>query len=160
MMIVLLEKEHRNKSKDGLGIKRRLVWPEVQQEKTGADQASRGGALWNKAQGNWINPASKEGAEKPHLHVVPLASTAGSVDGSQAGSRRAAGPSKPITPASSNQAALDPEEEELFADSQPKNSHPPAKRRVPEWFGTSAATAGHETQTKKCKTETKKGIFS
>ncbi|XP_031966469.1 Werner syndrome ATP-dependent helicase isoform X2 [Corvus moneduloides] len=160
MMIVLLEKEHRNKSKDGLGIKRRLVWPEGQQEKTGADQASRGGALWNEAQGNWINPASKEGAEKPHLHVVPLASTAGSVDGSQAGSRGAAGPSKPITLAPSNQAALDPEEEELFADSQPKNSHPPAKRRVPEWFGTSASTVGPETQTKKCKTETKRGIFS
>uniref|UniRef100_A0A8C3DYR7 DNA 3'-5' helicase n=1 Tax=Corvus moneduloides TaxID=1196302 RepID=A0A8C3DYR7_CORMO len=159
MMIVLLEKEHRNKSKDGLGIKRRLVWPEGQQEKTGADQASRGGALWN--EGNWINPASKEGAEKPHLHVVPLASVSRwSVDGSQAGSRGAAGPSKPITLAPSNQAALDPEEEELFADSQPKNSHPPAKRRVPEWFGTSASTVGPETQTKKCKTETKRGIFS
>lgn len=42
------------------------------------------------------------------------------MDASQAGSRGAAGPSKPITPASSNQAALDPEEEELFANSQPK----------------------------------------
>ncbi|NXA09667.1 WRN helicase, partial [Sapayoa aenigma] len=48
MMIVLLEKEDKNKSQDGLSIKRRLVWPERQQEKTGADQASRGSALWNK----------------------------------------------------------------------------------------------------------------
>ncbi|NXS22189.1 WRN helicase, partial [Mystacornis crossleyi] len=47
MVIALLEKEDRNKSQDGLGIKRRLVWPERQQEKTGADQASRGGASWN-----------------------------------------------------------------------------------------------------------------
>ncbi|NXA62965.1 WRN helicase, partial [Mohoua ochrocephala] len=47
MTIALLEKEERNKAQDGLGIKRRLVWPEGQQEKTGADQASRGGASWN-----------------------------------------------------------------------------------------------------------------
>ncbi|NXP60258.1 WRN helicase, partial [Chloropsis cyanopogon] len=138
MVIALLEKEDRNKSQDGLGIKRRLVWPEGQQGKTGADQAHREGALWNKTQGSEINPASKEGAEKTHLHVVPVARAAGSVDASQAGSRGPAGPSKPITPASSNQPALNPEEEELFADTQPKNSHPPAKRRVPEWFGTSA----------------------
>ncbi|XP_054148980.1 bifunctional 3'-5' exonuclease/ATP-dependent helicase WRN isoform X1 [Melozone crissalis] len=137
MMIVLLEKENRNKSQDGLGFKRRLVWPEGQQGKTGADQARRQGALWNKTQ------------------------AAGSVDGSQAGSRGAAGPSKPTTVASSHQPALHPEQkEQLLADSQPKSSHPPAKRRVPEWFGTSAATPGAVTQTKKCKTETKKGIFS
>ncbi|XP_068044358.1 LOW QUALITY PROTEIN: bifunctional 3'-5' exonuclease/ATP-dependent helicase WRN [Anomalospiza imberbis] len=160
MMIALLEKEDRNKSQDGLGIKRRLVWPEGQQGKTGAAQASREGALWNKKQGSGINPASREGAGKTHLHVVPLAWAAGSLDGSQAGSRGPAGPSKPSTPASSKQPALDPEEEELLADSQPKNSHPPAKRRMPEWFGTSAATAGAVTRTTKCKTETRKGIFS
>ncbi|NXB87953.1 WRN helicase, partial [Vidua chalybeata] len=121
MMIALLEKENRNKSQDGLGIKRRLVWPEGQQGKTGADQASREGALWNKKQGSGLNPASREGAGKTHLHEVPLAWAAGSVDGSQAGSRGPAGPSEPITPASSKQPALDPEEEEeLFADSQPK----------------------------------------
>ncbi|KFW81587.1 Werner syndrome ATP-dependent helicase, partial [Manacus vitellinus] len=104
MTIALLEKEDRNKSQDGLGIKRRLVWPEGQQEKTGADQASREGALWNKTQ------VSKS---------------------------RAAGSPKPITVTSSNPPALDPEEDELFADSQPKNSHFPPKRKVPEWFGTS-----------------------
>ncbi|NXD02247.1 WRN helicase, partial [Certhia familiaris] len=47
MMIALLEKEDRNKSRDGIGIKRRLVWPEEQKEKTEAEQASRKGALWN-----------------------------------------------------------------------------------------------------------------
>ncbi|XP_027545661.1 Werner syndrome ATP-dependent helicase isoform X2 [Neopelma chrysocephalum] len=137
MTIALLEKEDRNKSQGGLGIKRRLVWPEGQQEKTGADQASREGALWKKTQ------------------VV------GSVDGSQAGSRGATGPLKPITVTSPNRPALDPEEDELFADCQPKNSHLPPKRKVPEWFGTSAAaTVLPVTQTKKCKTETRKGIFS
>ncbi|KAM7053390.1 bifunctional 3'-5' exonuclease/ATP-dependent helicase WRN isoform 4-T4 [Acridotheres tristis] len=162
MMIALLEQEERNKSQDVLGIKRRLVWPEGQQGKTGADQASRQGDLWIKTQGNGINPASKERAEKTHLHVVPLAlgKAAGSTDARQAGSRGAAGFSKPIPPASSNQPTLDPEEEELFGDSQPKNSHPPAKRRVPEWFGTSAERADPITQTKKCRTETRKGIFS
>ncbi|NXO62484.1 WRN helicase, partial [Phainopepla nitens] len=120
MMIALLEKEDRNKSQGGLGIKRRLVWPEGQQEKTGADQTGGKGALWNKTQGDEINPASREGAEKTHLHVVPLGKAAGSVDASLAGSRGAAGPSKPITSASSNQPALDPEQEEPFADSQTK----------------------------------------
>ncbi|XP_064567475.1 bifunctional 3'-5' exonuclease/ATP-dependent helicase WRN isoform X1 [Zonotrichia leucophrys gambelii] len=161
MMIVLLEKENRNKSQDGLGFKRRLVWPEGQQGKTGADQARREGALWNKTQGSGINPAAREGAGKTHLHMVPSAWAAGSVDGSQAGSRGAAGPSKPTTVASSHQPALHPEQKaQLLADPQPKSLHPPVKRRVPEWFGTSAATPGAVTQTKKCKTETKKGIFS
>ncbi|XP_030802815.1 LOW QUALITY PROTEIN: Werner syndrome ATP-dependent helicase [Camarhynchus parvulus] len=119
MMIVLLEKEDRNKSQDGLGFKRRLVWPEGQQGKTGADQARREGALWNKTQ------------------------AAATVDGSQAVSRGAAGPSKPTTAASSHEPALHPKQkEQLLAESQPKSSHPPAKRRVPEWFGTAAATPG------------------
>lgn len=46
MMIALLEKEDRNKSQDVSGIKRRLLWPEGQQGKAGADQASRQGAWW------------------------------------------------------------------------------------------------------------------
>ncbi|NXL67499.1 WRN helicase, partial [Chordeiles acutipennis] len=45
MTIALLEKEERNKSRDGSGVKRMLVWPEGQQEKTGDNQASRQAAL-------------------------------------------------------------------------------------------------------------------
>ncbi|KFP84559.1 Werner syndrome ATP-dependent helicase, partial [Acanthisitta chloris] len=85
MMIAVLEKEARKKSQDGLGMKRRLIWPEGQQEKRRADEASREGALWNKTQ------VSK---------------------------RRGAAGSTAL--ASYNQPALDPEEEELFGDSQPK----------------------------------------
>uniref|UniRef100_A0A8C0BHV3 DNA 3'-5' helicase n=1 Tax=Buteo japonicus TaxID=224669 RepID=A0A8C0BHV3_9AVES len=48
MTIALLEKEDRKKSQDGSGVKRMLVWSEGQQEKTGADKASREDALWNK----------------------------------------------------------------------------------------------------------------
>ncbi|NWU87348.1 WRN helicase, partial [Onychorhynchus coronatus] len=112
MTIALLEKEDRNKSQDGLGIKRRLVWPEGQQEKTGADQASREGALWKKTQ---VSKSSNTTAS-----FLSHGKAAGSVDGSQAGSRGAAGPPKPITVTPCNQPALDPEEDELFADSQPK----------------------------------------
>ncbi|NXW24710.1 WRN helicase, partial [Circaetus pectoralis] len=138
MTIALLEKENRKKSQDGSGVKRMLVWSEGQQEKTGADQASREDALWSKTKGNLINPTLKEGAEKTHLQAVPSASAVQSVDDSQPGSGAAAGHLKPITLASWNQPALNPDEEELFADSQPKSSHPPCKRKVPEWFGTSA----------------------
>ncbi|XP_049671326.1 bifunctional 3'-5' exonuclease/ATP-dependent helicase WRN isoform X4 [Accipiter gentilis] len=90
MTIALLEKEDRKKSQDDSGVKRMLVWSEGQQEKTGADQASREDALWSKT----------------------------------------------------------------------KSSHPPCKRKVPEWFGTSAVTVLPLTQTKKSKAETRKGIFS
>lgn len=48
MAIALLEKKDRNKFQDGSGVKRMLVWSEGQQEKTGADQASRENALWSK----------------------------------------------------------------------------------------------------------------
>ncbi|XP_076193523.1 bifunctional 3'-5' exonuclease/ATP-dependent helicase WRN isoform X1 [Aptenodytes patagonicus] len=158
MTIALLEKEDRNKSQHGSGVKRMLVWSEGQQEKTGADEASREDALWSKTKGNLINPTLKEGAEKTHLRGVPSASAVQSVDYSQPGSRGAAGRLKPITLASWNQPALNPDEEELFADSQLKSSHPPFKRKVPEWFGTAAMTV--QTQTKKSKAETTKGIFS
>lgn len=114
MTIALLEKEDRKKSQDDSGVKRMLVWSEGQQEKTGADQASREDALWSKTKGNLINPTLKEGAEKTHLQAVPSASS----------------------------------------------SHPPCKRKVPEWFGTSAVTVLPLTQTKKSKAETRKGIFS
>ncbi|XP_075006442.1 bifunctional 3'-5' exonuclease/ATP-dependent helicase WRN isoform X12 [Calonectris borealis] len=169
MTIVLLEKEDRNKSQGGSGVRRRLEWSEGQQEKTGADQASRENALWNKTKGNLINPTLKKEAEKTHLQVVRSASSASlllygkavqSVDDSQPGSRGAAGRPKPVTLASWNQPALSPDEEELFADAQPKSSHPPLKRKVPEWFRAAAVTVLPVTHGKKSKAETKKGIFS
>ncbi|NXT40173.1 WRN helicase, partial [Pelecanoides urinatrix] len=120
MTIVLLEKEDRNKSQDGSGVRRRLEWSEGQQEKTGANQASREDALWDKTKGNLISPTLKKEAEKTHLQVVNLASAVQSVDGSRPRSRGAAGRLKPVMLASWNQPALSPEEEELFADSQPK----------------------------------------
>ncbi|NWQ87707.1 WRN helicase, partial [Burhinus bistriatus] len=138
MTIALLEKEDRNKSRDRSGVKRMLLWSEGQQEKTGADETSGEDALWSKTKGNLINRTLKEGAEKTHLQVVPSALAVQSVDDSRPGSRGAAGSLKPTALASWNQPALNPDEEELFADSQPKNSHPPGKRKVPEWFGTSA----------------------
>lgn len=47
MAIVLLEKRDGSKSKYGSGAKRMLVLSDKQQEKTGADQTSRGKALWS-----------------------------------------------------------------------------------------------------------------
>ncbi|XP_030335291.1 Werner syndrome ATP-dependent helicase homolog isoform X27 [Strigops habroptila] len=137
MTIALLEKEDRNKSWDGSGFKRMLVWSERQEEKTGADQANREDATWSKTK------------------------ALQSMDGGQPGSGGAAGGfPKPITPVSPNEPALDPNEEELSADSESKTSQPPFKRKVPEWFGTSAATALPVNQTKKHRKDTQKGIFS
>ncbi|NXG68002.1 WRN helicase, partial [Baryphthengus martii] len=127
MSIELLEKEDRNKSQDGPSVKRRLMLSDGQQEKTGADQASREDASWSK---------TKPAASLPRGQAAHGEAARGAGAGPP-GSRGAAGPPKPSTLASWNQPALHPEEEELFADSRPKNSHPPGKRKVPEWFGTS-----------------------
>ncbi|XP_032848162.2 Werner syndrome ATP-dependent helicase isoform X3 [Tyto alba] len=161
MTIALLEKEDRNKSRDGSGVKRRLLWSDGQQEKPDADQANKQDALWSKTKGNLINPTLKEGAEKTHLQVLPSALAVQRVDDRQQGSSRAAaGRLKPATLASWNQPALNPDEEELFADSQLKSSHPPGKRKVPAWFGTAVEPVLPVTQMKKAKAETRKGIFS
>ncbi|KAM9295289.1 bifunctional 3'-5' exonuclease/ATP-dependent helicase WRN isoform 3-T3 [Morus bassanus] len=161
MTIALLEKEDRNKPRDGSGVKRVLVWSGWQREKTGACEASGEDASWSKTKDNLINPTLKEGAEKTHLQVVPsaLGKAVQSVDDSQPGSRGAAGCPKPIMLASWNQPAFSPEEEELF-DSQLKGSHPPGKRKVPEWFETSAVAVLPPNQMKKAKPEPRKGIFS
>ncbi|KFW94873.1 Werner syndrome ATP-dependent helicase, partial [Phalacrocorax carbo] len=87
MTIALLEKEARNKSQDGSGVKRALMWSERQQEKSRADPASGEDTLWSKT---------------------------------KVSRREAAGCLKPLMLASWNQPALDPDEEELFADSQLK----------------------------------------
>ncbi|XP_074761361.1 bifunctional 3'-5' exonuclease/ATP-dependent helicase WRN isoform X1 [Athene noctua] len=169
MTIALLEKEDRTKSQDGSGVKRTLVWSDGPQEKTRTDEASKKDTMLSKTKGNLINPMLKEGAEKTHLQVLPSALPASllshgkdvqRVDDSQPGSRAAAGRLKPVMLASWNQPALNPNEKELFADSQPKSSQPPGKRKVPEWFGTAPDTVLPLTQMKKAKAETRKGIFS
>ncbi|XP_064306717.1 bifunctional 3'-5' exonuclease/ATP-dependent helicase WRN isoform X2 [Phalacrocorax carbo] len=160
MTIALLEKEARNKSQDGSGVKRALMWSERQQEKSRADPASGEDTLWSKTKDNLINPTVKERAEKTHLRMVPSTSAVQSVDDSQPSSREAAGCLKPLMLASWNQPALDPDEEELFADSQLKNSPPPAKRKMPEWFEASSVAVRPATQIKKAKPEPRKGIFS
>ncbi|XP_064918517.1 bifunctional 3'-5' exonuclease/ATP-dependent helicase WRN isoform X5 [Columba livia] len=114
MTIVLLEKENRNKSRDGSSVKKKLVWSDGQQEKTGADQASKEDASWNETKGNSIHPALQEGAEKMHLQKGPSA----------------------------------------------LSSHPPCKRKVPAWFGTTAVSVAPPAQTKKPKADTRKGIFN
>ncbi|XP_035181081.1 Werner syndrome ATP-dependent helicase isoform X1 [Oxyura jamaicensis] len=135
MVIALLKKENGNKAQRGSGVKRVLVWSDGQQEKRGADQPSKEDALWSERK-------------------------AQSTDDTQPGDRGAAGHTKPIALSSWNQPALNPEEEELFADSQPKSSQPPCKRKVPAWFGASAAPVVPVPQIKKPKADTRKGIFN
>uniref|UniRef100_A0A663MMG1 DNA 3'-5' helicase n=1 Tax=Athene cunicularia TaxID=194338 RepID=A0A663MMG1_ATHCN len=120
MTIALLEKEDRTKSQDGSGVKRTLVWSDGPQEKIRMDESSKKDTISSKTKGNLINPMLKEGAEKTHLQVLPSALDVQRVDDSQPGSRAAAGRLKPVMLASWNQPALNPNEKELFADSQPK----------------------------------------
>ncbi|KAM9192793.1 bifunctional 3'-5' exonuclease/ATP-dependent helicase WRN isoform 1-T1 [Mergus octosetaceus] len=135
MAIALLEKENGNKAQRGSSVKRVLVWSDGQQEKRGADQASKEDALWSERK-------------------------AQSTDDTQPGDRGAAGHTKPIALASWNQPALNPEEEELFSDSQPKGSQPPCKRKVPAWFEAPTAPGVPVPQIKKPKADTRKGIFN
>uniref|UniRef100_A0A8B9VLN0 Bifunctional 3'-5' exonuclease/ATP-dependent helicase WRN n=1 Tax=Anas zonorhyncha TaxID=75864 RepID=A0A8B9VLN0_9AVES len=114
MAIALLEKENGNKAQRGSGAKRMLVWSDGQQEKRGADQASKEDALWS---------------EKKLTSAL-----AQSTDDTQPGDRGAAGHTKPIALASWNQPALNPEEEELFSDSQPKVRLLCARNKVQIWY--------------------------
>uniref|UniRef100_A0A8C9EK05 DNA 3'-5' helicase n=1 Tax=Pavo cristatus TaxID=9049 RepID=A0A8C9EK05_PAVCR len=159
MAIALLEKKDGSKSKYGSGAKRMLVLSDGQQEKTGADQTSRGKALWSRRKDNLTNPTLKEGDEIKRPQVVPSALAAWSTDDAQPDNRGTADRSEPIQLASRNQPALSPEEE-LFADTQPKSSQPPGKRKVPPWFGASAAPVLPVPQTKKPKADTRRGIFN
>ncbi|NXU47783.1 WRN helicase, partial [Turnix velox] len=134
MTIELLEKENRTKLQDSSRVRRMLTWSEGQQEKTEDQARKEDNSLSKTKVSNLINPTRKEGAEKTHLRVVSLASAVQGVEDSQPGADHM----KPISMASWNQPALDPDEEELFADSQPKSSRPPCKRKMPDWFGTSA----------------------
>ncbi|XP_051475419.1 bifunctional 3'-5' exonuclease/ATP-dependent helicase WRN isoform X2 [Apus apus] len=154
MTIALLEKEERKKSGGGSGVRRTLVWPEGQQEKPAAGEASREEALWSKTKGGLTDPALKEGAEKAQLQEVPPALAVQGGGERQPGGQGARGCPRPITLACWNQPALSPEEEELFADSQLKVRLPAALpgaehrhdefgwwslisqyHRIPVWFG-------------------------
>ncbi|XP_042684403.1 Werner syndrome ATP-dependent helicase isoform X3 [Centrocercus urophasianus] len=159
MAIALLEKKDGSKSKYGSGAKRMLVLSDGQQEKTGADQTSRGKALWSGRKDNLTNPTLKEGDEKNHPQVVPSASAAWSTDDAQPGNRGTTDRKEPIELASRNQPALCTDKE-LFADTQPKSSQPPGKRKVPIWFGASASSVLPVPQTKKPKADTRRGIFN
>ncbi|XP_031463388.1 Werner syndrome ATP-dependent helicase isoform X1 [Phasianus colchicus] len=159
MTIALLEKKDGSKSKYGSGAKRMLVLSDGQQEKTEADKTSRGKALWNGRKDNLTNPTLKEGDEKKHLQVVPSALATWSTDDAQPANRGTADHTEPIQLASRNQTALSTNKE-LFADTKPKSSEPPGKRKVPAWFGASAAPVLPVPQTKKPKADTRRGIFN
>ncbi|XP_021253034.1 Werner syndrome ATP-dependent helicase isoform X2 [Numida meleagris] len=159
MAIVLLEKKDGSKSKYGSGAKRMLVLSDRQQEKTGADQTRRDKALWSERKGNLTNPTLKEGDEKNHPQVVSSALATWSTDDAQTGNRGAADRSEPVQLASRNQPALSPDEE-LFADTQLKKSQTSGKRKVPAWFGASAAPVLPVPQAKKPKADTRRGIFN
>nr|XP_033816668.1 Werner syndrome ATP-dependent helicase [Geotrypetes seraphini] len=67
--------------------------------------------------------------------------------------------SSSIRLASWNQSTLDAETEELFTDSQSQSSSPPAKRKLPEWFGSAKGNVSSMNTSKKTKSGTKKGLF-
>nr|XP_021143245.1 LOW QUALITY PROTEIN: Werner syndrome ATP-dependent helicase [Columba livia] len=146
MTIALLEKENRNKSRDGSSVKKKLVWSDGQQEKTGADQASKEDASWNETKGNSIHPVLQEGAEKMHLQTGPSALR---LFGCLCSWRYRVGRVWMLVASRIS----------IFIETQ-ASSHPPCKRKVPAWFGTTAVSVAPPAQTKKPKADTRKGIFN
>ncbi|XP_060092952.1 bifunctional 3'-5' exonuclease/ATP-dependent helicase WRN isoform X3 [Heteronotia binoei] len=61
--------------------------------------------------------------------------------------------------ASWNQPSLNPEEEDLFTDSQSQVLSQPSKRKLPEWFGTSQRIVSHVKTSKKSKGGGSQGLF-
>lgn len=134
----------------------------------GTAQKSKERTSWMETEGNSVTPTthtykfvSREGVKQdhPHMDSSPWLVKSSKMDDKQPSNAEWDVPSHQtsLRLASWNQPPLDPVEEELFSDSQSKTQ--PAKRKLPEWFGTSKGTDSSITTGKKSKVGAKKGLF-
>ncbi|KAM7167666.1 bifunctional 3'-5' exonuclease/ATP-dependent helicase WRN [Macrochelys suwanniensis] len=134
----------------------------------GPAQKSKEGMSWTETEGNSVKPTthtykfvSREGAELDHQHMdsSPWFVKSSKMDDKERpnAERDVSSQQTSLRLASWNQPPLDPDEEELFSDSQSKTQ--PAKRKLPEWFGPSKGTDSSITTGKKSKVGAKKGLF-
>ncbi|XP_043368980.1 Werner syndrome ATP-dependent helicase isoform X3 [Dermochelys coriacea] len=134
----------------------------------GPAQKSKEGMPWTETKANSKKPTthtykfvSREGSKQdhPHMDSSPWVVKSSKMDDKQPPNAERDVPSHQTSLhlASWNQPPLDPDEEELFSDSQSKTQ--PAKRKLPEWFGPSAGTDSSITTSKKSKVRAKKGLF-
>ncbi|XP_048704715.2 bifunctional 3'-5' exonuclease/ATP-dependent helicase WRN isoform X2 [Caretta caretta] len=135
----------------------------------GPAQKNKEGMPWTETEANSKKPTthtykfvSKEGAKQdhPHMDSSPWLVKSSKMDNKQPPNAERDVPSHQTSLhlASWNQPPLDPDEEELFSDSQSKTQ--PAKRKLPEWFGPSEGADSSITTGKKSKVRAKKGLFS
>nr|XP_048704714.1 Werner syndrome ATP-dependent helicase isoform X1 [Caretta caretta] len=135
----------------------------------GPAQKNKEGMPWTETEANSKKPTthtykfvSKEGVKQdhPHMDSSPWLVKSSKMDNKQPPNAERDVPSHQTSLhlASWNQPPLDPDEEELFSDSQSKTQ--PAKRKLPEWFGPSEGADSSITTGKKSKVRAKKGLFS
>ncbi|XP_037752563.1 Werner syndrome ATP-dependent helicase isoform X3 [Chelonia mydas] len=134
----------------------------------GPAQKNKEGMPWTETEANSKKPTthtykfvSREGAKQdhPHMDSSPWVVKSSKMDDKQPPNAERDVPSHQtsLRLASWNQPPLNPDEEELFSDSQSKTQ--PAKRKLPEWFGPSEGTDSSITTGKKSKVRAKKGLF-
>ncbi|XP_074849936.1 bifunctional 3'-5' exonuclease/ATP-dependent helicase WRN isoform X2 [Carettochelys insculpta] len=133
----------------------------------GPAQKSKERMSWTETEGSLLKPTthtykfvSKEAEQDyPDVDSSPWFAKSSKMDDRQLPNAEQSVPTHQtsLRLASWNQPPLDPDEEELFSDSQSKTL--PAKRKLPEWFGTSKGVESSVTTGKKSKVGAKKGLF-
>nr|XP_056704908.1 bifunctional 3'-5' exonuclease/ATP-dependent helicase WRN [Euleptes europaea] len=139
MTIALLE---RGSGSQSLGPQKDSEQQRLPQE-SGWLQSRTGSSQKNEEKIVWIEAKAKSGSEEPFPNAKQEAESHQSS----------------IKLASWNQPLLNPEEEDLFTDSQSQILSQPSKRKLPEWFGTSQGTVPHVNTSKKSKGGGSKGLF-
>ncbi|XP_075785437.1 bifunctional 3'-5' exonuclease/ATP-dependent helicase WRN isoform X1 [Pelodiscus sinensis] len=133
---------------------------------TGPAQKSKERISWTETEGKSVKPTthtykfvSRKEEDHPYIDSSPWFVKSSKMDDRQLPNAVRGGPSHQTSLhlASWNQPAVDPDEEELFSDSQSKTQL--AKRKLPEWFETSKGTESSVTTGKKSKVGAKKGLF-
>ncbi|XP_077201757.1 bifunctional 3'-5' exonuclease/ATP-dependent helicase WRN isoform X2 [Paroedura picta] len=165
MTIALLEKGYRNQTDSE---KQRLP-PESRwlQSRTGSAQKDEEKVAWIEAERDSVKPAvhkpSSGSCEIIKQDLTSLDSPSWAKNSSEEPfpnvRQEVQSHQSSIKLASWNQPSLDPEEEDLFTDSQSQILSQPSKRKLPEWFGTSKGTAPHGKTSKKSKGGGSKGLF-
>ncbi|XP_015263924.1 PREDICTED: Werner syndrome ATP-dependent helicase [Gekko japonicus] len=138
------------------------------QSRTGSVQKNEEKIVWIEAKGESVKPAVYKPSSASRESIKQDLSSLDSPSWAKSSSeepfpnvikQEVQSHQSSIKLASWNQPPLNPEEEDLFTDSQSQILSQPSKRKLPEWFGTSQGPAPHVRTSKKSKGGGSKGLF-
>uniref|UniRef100_A0ACB8ESF6 Uncharacterized protein n=2 Tax=Sphaerodactylus townsendi TaxID=933632 RepID=A0ACB8ESF6_9SAUR len=166
MTIALLEKGHGSQSLISQKETQRLPQEsEWLQSTMGSTQKNEEKIVWIEAKGDSVKPTVHKPNSESCENIKQDTSSTDSSPWAKSSSeetfpnvkQEVQSRQSSIKLASWNQPLLNPEEEDLFTDSQSQILSQPSKRKLPEWFGASQGTVPHVNTSKKSKGS--KGLF-